>query len=107
MDEQLLVGVVAGVDLVVELNVVEVNELTDSLMNGDVAVVSVEFVLEVRSLRTVGDDFVDGPLIHGGILTIVLDTLLGYSVWTSLDQFTPIATHTNKRTKQIFVTDWK
>lgn len=38
------------------------------------------------------EEFTDGDFVHGGIFTILLDTILGYTVWTRLDQFTPIAT---------------
>ncbi|NHK27423.1 PaaI family thioesterase [Parvularcula flava] len=47
---------------------------------------------------TVPADFSEGAsasgerVIHGGIFTILLDTILAYTVWTRLDQFMPIAT---------------
>ncbi len=47
---------------------------------------------EVCFRLTVPEDYLDGDHIHGGIFTIMLDTILGYSVWTSLDTFRPIAT---------------
>lgn len=41
---------------------------------------------------TVPADFSEGTVIHGGIFTILLDTILAYTVWTRLDRFMPIAT---------------
>ena len=37
-------------------------------------------------------DYTDGDVVHGGIYTIILDTILGYATWTSLDELCPIAT---------------
>ncbi|MGV6801771.1 MAG: PaaI family thioesterase [bacterium] len=36
--------------------------------------------------------FSDGAVIHGGMFTILLDTILAYAVWTRMDNFKPIAT---------------
>ena len=41
---------------------------------------------------TPDEDFADGEIIHGGVFTILLDTILAYTVWTRLDKFKPIAT---------------
>ena len=41
---------------------------------------------------TVPADFSEGNVVHGGIFTILLDTILAYTVWTRLDKFMPIAT---------------
>ncbi len=47
---------------------------------------------EVSFRLTVPETYSDGEFIHGGIFTIMLDTILGYAVWTRLDEFRPIAT---------------
>lgn len=54
-DEQLIVGIVFGVTLVVELHIVEIYKISDCLMNGYVGTVLVELLLEVGALRSVGD----------------------------------------------------
>jgi len=36
--------------------------------------------------------FLDGEALHGGIYTILLDTVLAIAVWTRLDQFQPLVT---------------
>lgn len=40
--------------------------------------------------RFVGDP--DTGIIHGGIITVLLDTVCGVSVYTALDRFAPMAT---------------
>ena len=55
VDEELFIGVVPRVDLVVKLNVVEVYQFADGLMHCDVAVVGVELVLEVGRLGAMSD----------------------------------------------------
>ncbi len=47
---------------------------------------------EVSFSITMPDDYADGEYIHPGMFTIMLDTILGYVVWTSMDTFRPIAT---------------
>ncbi|MEM0927956.1 MAG: PaaI family thioesterase [Pseudomonadota bacterium] len=41
---------------------------------------------------TPGENFLHDGEIHPGLMTIILDTILGASVWSMLDSFTPIAT---------------
>ncbi|MEM1409816.1 MAG: PaaI family thioesterase, partial [Pseudomonadota bacterium] len=36
--------------------------------------------------------FVDGTSIHSGLMTILLDTVMGMATWTELDEFKPLAT---------------
>lgn len=65
LDEQLVVGVVLGVALVVELYEVEVNEVSNCLVDSDISSISVELLLEIGTLRGVddnmiGDDFSEG-----------------------------------------------
>ena len=47
---------------------------------------------EAAFTLVVPDDFSEGNAIHGGIFTILLDTILAYTVWTRLEKFMPIAT---------------
>ncbi|MEO1659298.1 MAG: PaaI family thioesterase [Pseudomonadota bacterium] len=41
---------------------------------------------------TPSEDFLHDGEIHPGLMTIILDTILGASVWSVLENFTPIAT---------------
>jgi len=57
--------------------------------------------LEIAATLT--DDFRqidDEPQVHGGVLTVLLDSIFGFSVYTSLDDLKPIAT-INLRTDYI------
>lgn len=65
MEEELVVGVVSGVDLVEELNVVPVDQVADLLVHGDVTPVLVVVILEVRGLRGVREDVGRGDLLGG------------------------------------------
>jgi len=56
MDEQFVVSVVLGINLVVKLNVVEVDEVTDCAVNSDIAVIDIVLIFEVGCLGAVGDD---------------------------------------------------
>lgn len=47
-----------------------------------------EVVFEV----SLSEDFADGDTLHGGIFTIILDTILAYSVYAELNAMTPMAT---------------
>ena len=47
---------------------------------------------EVGFVLSVPEDFADGDHVHGGIFTILLDTILGYSVWSRMEEFAAIAT---------------
>ncbi len=47
---------------------------------------------EVQFTITIPEEYTDGEYIHPGMFTIMLDTILGYVVWTSMDSFSPIAT---------------
>ena len=58
MDEELVVGIVLGVDLVVELDHVEINETAYLLVDSDVASVLVVFIFEVGGLGGVAEDVV-------------------------------------------------
>ena len=58
MDEELVVGIVLGVDLVVELDHVEINETAYFLVDSDVASVLVVFIFEVGGLGGVAEDVV-------------------------------------------------
>ena len=58
MDEELVVGIVFGVNLVVELDHVEINETAYFLVDSDVASVLVVFVFEVGGLGGVAEDVV-------------------------------------------------
>ncbi|MGV6819534.1 MAG: PaaI family thioesterase [Parvularcula sp.] len=45
------------------------------------------------SLRTrLPAHFLDGETLHGGIYTILLDTVLAIAIWTRLEQFEPLVT---------------
>lgn len=41
---------------------------------------------------TMPDLFSDGKTIHGGLFTILLDTILASAAWTRMDEFMPLAT---------------
>jgi len=41
---------------------------------------------------TPSEDFLHDGAIHSGLMTILLDTIMGASVWSRLESFTPIAT---------------
>jgi acyl-coenzyme A thioesterase PaaI-like protein len=47
-----------------------------------------EVVFEVA----LSEDFADGDALHGGIFTIILDTILAYSVYAELNAMVPMAT---------------
>ncbi|MCI5045079.1 MAG: PaaI family thioesterase [Aquisalinus sp.] len=47
---------------------------------------------EISFRLTVPAGYSDGEYVHSGIMAIMLDTILGNAVWTSLDRFVPIAT---------------
>lgn len=47
---------------------------------------------DVQFEVTPTEDFLEDGVVHGGFFTVTLDTILGYAVWTSLDQFEAIAT---------------
>lgn len=53
-DEKLFVGVVAGVSLIVELYVVEIDQASDFFVDGEIASFGVVLVFEVRGLGGVG-----------------------------------------------------
>lgn len=54
MDEELLISIVPRVDLVEELNVIPIDQISNFLIDSDVASVFVIVVLEVWSLWRVG-----------------------------------------------------
>lgn len=58
MDEELLVSVVLRVNLVVKLQHVEIDLITDLFVNSVVSAVHVVRSLEIRSLRAMGKDHV-------------------------------------------------
>ena len=59
---QLLIGVIFGIPLVVELDDVEVYQVSHCLVYSDVSSIFVVLLFEVGALRTVGDNMVrDGP----------------------------------------------
>ena len=58
MDEELLVSVILRINLVVILEHVEIDLITDLLVNSVVSAVHVVRSLEIRSLRTMGKDHV-------------------------------------------------
>lgn len=41
---------------------------------------------------TMPELYTDGGVIHGGLFTILLDTILAASAWTLMDEFQPLAT---------------
>lgn len=38
------------------------------------------------------ETFLDGDSVHPGLMTIVLDTIMGMATWSDLDTFQPLAT---------------
>lgn len=38
------------------------------------------------------ETFLDGETIHPGLMTIILDTVMGIATWSDLDEFQPLAT---------------
>lgn len=46
----------------------------------------------IRVAITLPPQFADGDVIHGGLYTILLDTLLAVAGWTQMDEFLPQAT---------------
>ena len=47
-----------------------------------------EIVIQVTPTET----FLDGGDIHPGLMTILLDTVMGMATWSDLDEFKPLAT---------------
>lgn len=47
---------------------------------------------EAAFTLSVPGQFSEGAAIHGGVFTILLDTILAYTVWTRMEKFEPIAT---------------
>lgn len=47
---------------------------------------------EVAVEMTPTETFIDNGAIHSGLMTIILDTMLGIVTWTMLDEFIPLAT---------------
>lgn len=47
---------------------------------------------EIEVSVTIPEAFADGPSLHGGIFTTLLDTILAVSAWTQMEQFEPLAT---------------
>jgi acyl-coenzyme A thioesterase PaaI-like protein len=47
-----------------------------------------ELLIRVTPTET----FLDGDRIHGGLMTILLDTIMGMATWSALEEFEPLAT---------------
>lgn len=46
----------------------------------------------VEMAVTMPEPFTDGEVIHGGLYSILLDTILAVAAWSKLDTFQPLAT---------------
>jgi len=47
---------------------------------------------EIVIRLTPTDRFLDGDRIHSGLMTILLDTVMGMVAWTEMEEFQPLAT---------------
>ncbi|MCQ8185745.1 PaaI family thioesterase [Parvularcula maris] len=47
-----------------------------------------ELLIRVTPTET----FLDGDRVHGGLMTILLDTIMGMATWAALEEFQPLAT---------------
>lgn len=47
---------------------------------------------EIAISVTPTDRFLDGERIHSGLMTILLDTVMGMVAWTEMEEFQPLAT---------------
>lgn len=47
---------------------------------------------ELAVQLTPTERFLDGERIHSGLMTILLDTVMGFATWADLDEFKPLAT---------------
>jgi len=62
MDKKLIVSVVLGVSLVVELNEIEIDQITNFLVNCYISSIGIVSVFEIGSLRAVGNYFIRNDL---------------------------------------------
>ncbi|NNU16388.1 PaaI family thioesterase [Parvularcula sp. ZS-1/3] len=47
-----------------------------------------ELIVRITPTET----FLDGDGVHSGLMTILLDTVMGMATWADLDEFSPLAT---------------